>query len=346
MAPQNSKQFRKELDAGKIDVIYVFTGEEEGEKEKFINRIIEIVFRKGGTRDYSVGRFHIENDEFAGAVDFAVSQSMFSDRKICVLLNIDRLIKSSKNSGLFSELSENMPDNLTLIMTTSENNPPAVIPASLSSRAKIVQFWRYFDSDMHNYIKKELKSSGVEIDDRAVHLLTGLLGSDIQKVDGALEQIRLSGEKAISPEFVSSFILFDRDISIFEFLDALYKKEKRALALLKNMIENGISELPVLSMISRQAELIDRFHSLRKESKNIHEILKTLRVSEKNMNNFLEYAEKSPPDAIARVFLMISKADLKLKSRSFSRNIAANPIFELAGDIIFQKEIAPRLSGL
>ena len=39
-----SKQLEADLKKNKIESIYLFTGDEEGEKDKFVNRIIGMMF--------------------------------------------------------------------------------------------------------------------------------------------------------------------------------------------------------------------------------------------------------------------------------------------------------------
>jgi DNA polymerase III delta subunit len=87
----NAKLFRQELERHRLDPAYLFLGEEEGEKDKYINRIIEMALPDQYMRTNAAGRFHIENEEFNSAVDFALSPSMFSSCRVCVMYNLNGL---------------------------------------------------------------------------------------------------------------------------------------------------------------------------------------------------------------------------------------------------------------
>ena len=143
-----------------LEKIYLFTGEEEGEKEKFIKEILHLTFPGKEARDYTIGRFHIENEELKSSVEFALAASMFSDIKVCILLNINLSKSIRSNMALFNELLDDLPDSTRLIMTSKDNRYPAYISQDRLKRIKVVQFWRYFENDIINYIISSVKKQG------------------------------------------------------------------------------------------------------------------------------------------------------------------------------------------
>ena len=82
---QNAKQFKRELDDDRLERMYLFLGEEEGEKDKCINRILVMAFDDQSERAHSTGRFHVENDEFMKAAEFILSPPLFTSRRVCVM---------------------------------------------------------------------------------------------------------------------------------------------------------------------------------------------------------------------------------------------------------------------
>ena len=162
----NAKQFKLELDRNRLAPRYLFLGEEEGEKDKYISRIIGMALPDAGERANATARFHIENDEFVSAADFAFSPAMFSSRRVCVMYNIDR-IQFNKNRVIFHDLILNMPDSTLLIMTSLEHKPPVFMDGDLLAAFTVIQFWRYYDSDIYNYIVMSFKRLGLVLADRA-----------------------------------------------------------------------------------------------------------------------------------------------------------------------------------
>jgi DNA polymerase III subunit delta len=330
----NAKQFKRELDGDRLERRYLFLGEEEGEKDKCINRITVMAFGDPTERAQATGRFHIENDEFVNAVDFALSPPMFTARRLCIMYNIDSL-SQSKHGALFNDLARDLPESTILVMTSREIRPPAFMSAMLA-QFKIVQFWRYFDNDIYGYITACIRKLGLAIDDGAMELLVERTGNDIKKIDDAIDMIRFSGETGlVTADTIKNFIDDVKGVSVYDFVDALFKKESRALLIFRKISEDGAPDLRVLYQILRQAEMIENYYSFIAGGAPADDAMTKAGVYSKNREKFWRYTELFPPDRLRRVFPLISDADFALKSGSASRELASNPVFNLATDILF-----------
>lgn len=327
----NSKQFKKELSKkNQSDDIYLFTGEEEGEKEKVISALIEKIIPDDADRSYSVGRFHIENGEFMEAAKFVLSQSMFASRMICICKNIDSLQVSKESKDLLQEVIENRPDSTIIIFTSSGNFAPKSIPTSLRKDMKVVQFWRYFENELHPYIQNRARELQLMLDGTATTRLIQLLGRDIQKIDNALEKLRnLAPGSSVTADMVTQVITDERDISVFDFIDALFLRKKSTFTLLKKLIEGGTFELVILSMIMRQAEIIEQYHSLISRGYSEGESLSSLKINPKKRTQFAQFVKNNPPEILRNIFPLIFRADLNSKTGGRTNSMLSNPIFDL-----------------
>ncbi len=331
----NSRQLRNELKNNKLERIYLFTGEEEGEKEKIINTILDMIFTDEDDKRNSVCRFHLEDNEFLKAAHFALSQSIFAVKSVCLMFNLEHLEQTNTNIDLLRDVIENLPDATLLILTSSENRIPRIIPADISRNIKVVQFWKYFESDIFNYIREAMVRNGIPIEENAISLMIELLGRDVRKIDGALEKIINSGEVGgFTREMVNALIEDERDVSVYEFIDSFFKRKGDAYYLLKKVHEEGVHELALLSMIMRQAELIEKFHSLTTMGLSASEALNKMKIDTRRRGNFLEYAKENPPEELSRIFPMIYRADFRIKSTNYPGSITANPIFDLVSDFL------------
>lgn len=332
----NSKYFKKELEKKKLDNIYLFLGEEEGEKDKFINIILDLVFQNDPERQNSTGHFHLENEELKSAADFALSQSMFSKNRVCIMRNIDSIKLIKVNISLFHDIIENFPDSTILIMTTIKKKPPAFISSDILKQIKIVQFWRYYDNDISKYIKNNIRNNKMKIDDEAVALLIKRTGKDIRKIDDAIEIIKYSGHGGvITINLISNLIQDVRNVSINELIDSLFKKEKHALRYLKKALEDGTHELQILSIIMRQAETLEKFYIQVSNGVPGNQAINNCGIFKTNRDNFLQYTKCFNINKIKSIFPIISRTDFQLKSTKFSKELIANPLFNLVTEIIF-----------
>lgn len=333
----NSKQLSFELESKKLERLYLFLGEEEGEKDKLIEKIIDIAIDNPDEKTYSTRRFHAESDEFSDAMEFALTESMFSKKKICIILNINSLKSKSIEKQQLSEIINNLPKSNILIMTSIENKLPSVIDINDIKKIKVFQFWRFFENDVAGYIITSIRKNSLEIDRAAVNRLIDLTGRDIKKTDEAIEILIETGEKIITEKIILQYIQDTKDVSIFEFIDSLFQKDKTVFPQLVKILDNGIHELVLLKMIMRQAELIEKYNFFISNNLNSESAITEIGIDQRNKKKFLDCAKEFSLDTIKNVFILIHKADQRIKSFNYSNNLTSNPIFELTTEMLLTK---------
>ncbi len=330
----NSKQFRRELETGLLHRLYLLLGEEEGDKDKAVDAIVKKIFTSDEARKNSLGRFHMGSDTVMNAAEFALSQSMFFPEKVCIINNVEK-IKESADKALFHECIDSLPDHTTLIMTTPENRPPAVFTSEQVKGFKIVQFWRFFDQDIYKYIVINLKKTGLTIDDRAIELLIELTGKDIKKIDDAMEMIHYSGEAGlVDSAMIRNYIHDVKTISMYDFIDALFMKDKYSMKLLRRIQEEGVPELLLLNLICKQAETVENIQKLVESGLSMDEAVKKSGVYAKHREKYWHFVKILPPEKIQKIFPLISAADMRLKSESKGNSFISSPMARLVSDML------------
>jgi DNA polymerase III delta subunit len=335
----NSKQLLTELNSKKLDKIYLFLGEEEGEKEKAINKIIDLSIKDQDEKSYSTGRFHLESEELNNAAEFAVSESMFSEKKICVMLNVNSLKAKGGDKELLKEIINTLPDSNILIMTSQENKVPSAIDSGILGKIKTVQFWKLFDSDIAAYAYNKFKKNNLEADRTAIRRLIELTGRDIRKLDEAVEMIIESGEKQITLVVIDKFVSDTKEVSVFEFIEALFQKDKNSFFQLSRVLDSGIHELTILKLIMRQAELIEKYFYLVKDGMSTEAALQETGINSKNTKSFISSTQCFSRESIKNIFPLIYSTDQRIKSSIYSDNLASNPVFELVTDILLAPSV-------
>ncbi len=339
----NSKVFKGELKSKKLEKIYLFIGEEEGDKDKVINLILDKVFSSNDEKKESVNRFNImgksdkeKYDEFVKAVDYAISESMFSGDKFCIIKNIDSIKAVKSNKSIITDMIETLPDSTRLIMTATGNSVPAVIPKDLHSKIKIVQFWKMFESDIHSYVASSINKMGFQIEQNALSHFVDLTGRDIRKVDDGLEMIKNSKfDSAITVELIDELIYDLKEVTVFDYIEFLFKRDKKALDLLKKLLDDFTPELQILSLIVRQVEMLEKFHLAVSQGENRDGAIRKAGVFGKSKDSFLLHSGKFTPRMLRGVFSIIAKADYELKSGVKSKDFMSNPLTTLTSDILF-----------
>lgn len=333
------KELKAELAKGKIVGKYMFLGEEEGEKDKFILAIKNFMFQNN--EEATVGRFHCENDEFMQAAEFALSQSMFSSKKLCILYNIDsiklsRQAKTKSKAMPADEIITELPAETVLIATSVKNKPPAVFSPSVLKQFAVFQFWPYFDRDIQNYITAELKKRNFTVERGAIELLLARTGKDIRKIDEALEILVCScNETIVKQSDIVNFVSDIGDASVYDFAYMLLRRDPAALSLYGKLTGSGATDVQIFSAILRQIEILEKFHSIADTSSSLTDAMLKCGVFKKKHDDFLQTARAFPKGKTGILYNAAAKADRKRKSGIKADSITSSPVFEMVTEILF-----------
>jgi DNA polymerase III delta subunit len=220
------------------------------------------------------------------------------------------------------------------------NQAPAWIEKKYESLVHIVQFWKNFDSDLLTYIRKNLSDKKISYDDKIIPLLIELTGNDIKKIDEMLEMISLTAKDIPLNETLVRDIAGEiREITVFEFVDSLFLKERRSLSYLKKLLEEGTAELLILNMIIRQADALEKYYTLLDEKNNQEEAFTKLGlgVSKIKKDKFTAMLKRTGRENLLKVYPLIAKTEYSIKSTSIGSSIISNPVFILASEMLLMK---------
>lgn len=327
----SSRQLIGELENGKIYPIYLLIGEEEGEKDKCIQRIVQLAIPGVDSISLSTGNFHIEMDEFIQGVEFALSPSMFSAKKTCIMRNIDALPSSRENLDLLHELLYALPESHVIIMTSGKNFTPRFFKEEELTRARVYHFWKLFEKDLITYISDRLEKEQISIEPGAVTALLDLCGRDVRKIDEALDIMGCYTENGtITGETVKRMVTDQREVSLQDFVDVVFTGKGNVFGVLKKLLDNGIHELMILGSLIRRAEQFESYHALIAGGDSVGEALKKLSIPERKQKEFIAAAGENPPYRIKKMMYLLHRADNSIKSHRISREFSGHPLLELA----------------
>jgi len=342
---QTSKQFSSELSKGNNEKVFLFLGEEEGDKDKIISKMLSNIFKDTGERLQNTGKYYINEDkntqeEFTAAADFALSGSMFSNSRACIIRNIENIKLNDTVKNIMEEMMTSTPEGTIIIMTSMANQAPAWIEKKYEDRVHIVQFWKNFDSDLLTYIRKNLTDKKISFDEKIITLLVELTGNDIKKIDEMLEMIYMtSKDTPVNEALIRDIAGEIREITIFEFIDSLFLKERRSLLYLKKLLDEGTAELLILNMIIRQADSLEKYYTLLDEKNNQDEAFAKLGLAAAKLKRekFIAMLKKTGRENLRKIYPLIAGAEYSIKSSGIGSSVISNPVFVLASEMLLIK---------
>jgi DNA polymerase III delta subunit len=140
----------------------------------------------------------------------------------------------------------------------------------------------------------------------------------------------------VTEKIVVSLIADEREINVFEFIDAFFKKRKDSFSLLKKVIDDGGSELGVIALMQREAERIESYHALRASGKNHEDAIAEIKINPRNAESFTAMTHAIDNKKIRELFILLSKADYAAKSSRQSNSILSNPLADLVAGFIVE----------
>jgi DNA polymerase III delta subunit len=328
------KQLNDRLGSKKLDRIYCFIGEEEGEKDRSIASIGRLLFGTAEKEKWDLQRFHGE-DDFCRAVEAVLSRSMFSSNSLVIIYNINRLQLTGENKQLMKEMVEGLPSTTVVVLTGDDNRLPSIIQKDIAEKISTYHFWRYFESDIKGYIQRGAQERGLEIDAEVQDRLLEMVGNETRKIDGVLEQLMYASiEGKISAQDVMNFTTTQMETPEFQFADLFFVDDSRAFGMLDAAVEAGVSELMLLALLFNHAERIEQYHDMKRRGLADDEILKALRILPKKQKLFSKQVRHFSWKRLNALYPALHRADYALKSTRWSRELMSNPMITLMSGIM------------
>ena len=100
--------------------------------------------------------------------------------------------------------------------------------AELKKKGVLFESKKLRDYEMIPWISKYAKSKNLQVDDKAMAMLSDFLGTDLSRVANELDKLCITmpaGSNRITPDLVEKNIGISKDFNVFELQDALLRKD-------------------------------------------------------------------------------------------------------------------------
>lgn len=251
---------------------YLILGNNEIIKEH-INKIV----KENSIDKESISSYDLETDNIMSPLEDINTLSIFSDKKLVIVYNIESLIKKDdKNNDLYvSELIKylnNQSDNILIISGKSLPNRKKLITSfdSFSTKIEATNF------DINSYINELL--NGYKMSNNDIELLKTYCSNDLLRIKNEIEKLKLYrfDEKQITRNDIESLVKKDLDKTIFDLINSVEKGTKnRSFDIYKELKEQNEEDMKILSMLANNYRLIYQIKNLTytKTDNEIKEIL-------------------------------------------------------------------------
>jgi len=297
-------------------IIYLF-GHDTYRSRKKLSEIIEEykkVHHQGLDFEY------LTEFNFQKAKQKIEAVSMFSEKKLMVIEDIsdeDFLEYIKKNKLAQSK------DVILVFYQAGEPDKRTKYYKFLNKKPVMAQgFENLTGQRLENWIKKEIAILKGSIDGMALQKLIFFVGSDLWQMKNEIEKL-LSYSKTITSQNIDLLVKGKVDLNIFDTIDALGQRNKpKALKLLHRHINEGESEIYLLTMLIYQFRNLIKLKSLEQQSMPYYALAKQAALHPFVVKKSLDLLRNFSLDQLEKIYKQLLQIDIDIKSGKIEQQVA------------------------
>lgn len=308
----------RSIDTGETKPIYLLHGSEpylcDSLCEYFISHAIP-----QEARDFNITVFY-GLDTSDSAVAQQCKQLPMGAAKRLVVVREAQMLKSLKI--LVNYANQHVKSSILVLNfhgAVKQNTPPVKeLFAAVKKHGVVYESEAFREYQIDGWIKDRAKSKGLELQPQALAILKENIGTELDKLENALETLHLSmdkGESKVTKEKVCDTIGVNRDFNVFNLTNAIGKGDRaRALQIAQYMASKskGNEVPPILDRVAHYFYQILQFQTL--DGRMPHdEVAKSMGVHPYFLQEFQRAATRYPLRSIPQIFTWLRYIDMMSK---------------------------------
>lgn len=250
---------RKDIEAKKLQPIYLLQGEEPYYIDKLSELIVDTALQED-EKDFNLSIYYGTDANVREVISTCKQYPAFSEYKVVVLREAQNVAKQSvghsKDLDLFKLYAENPLRSTILIVC---NKDGAIKSKPFVDALKKFKTGVVFDSnkirrdsDLKQLINNYATSISCNIDMKSVTMLADFIGNDLSRLFSELDKLKLlvGDDKKITPELIERNIGISKDYNNFELEDALATKNATKAYRIIDYYEKNPKNNPVVVTVS------------------------------------------------------------------------------------------------
>jgi DNA polymerase III subunit delta len=230
------------IKSGHLDPVYFLYGDDFYLCDTAIQTIRSAMAAKGQSYDYNY--IPASETDAAELQNFLFGTSLFQSASCIVIYRVKGLLPSARK--VLNAYLQNPPPDNVLIITADELDYKNTFYKRIQGSAVTLMTTTPFENEIPVWIRHYATDREREIDTAAINELMRCAGSDLTQLSNELDKVHiyLPEKQKIREEDIRHISGYSKTFSIDQLLEALGRKDRsRAVAICKNLIENGISEV-------------------------------------------------------------------------------------------------------
>lgn len=117
----------------------------------------------------------------------------------------------------------------------------------LKSKTELLSTKKLYDNELPEWTSSMIKAKGLEIQSKALHMLVGHIGNDLQRIENEVEKlsINLKGKKQITEDDIEEYIGVSKEFNIFELQSAIINRDLASALNIINYFASNPKAAPI-----------------------------------------------------------------------------------------------------
>lgn len=297
--------------------LYLLYGAENYLRDRAADKITDTALNDANLREFNDARFSLASADVQHAIAAAEQLPMMSARRVVRVTDFAKL-READEDALTRYLARPV-ESTTLIFVADELDKRRKLSKTLLDVCTAIEFAPLKDAELATWAKSRLKELKTEADERTLHQIIALVGSDVRTLANELDKLAAAAfdtHGRITMEAVDALVGRSRTHSNFELTDHLIaRNRKRALQTLAKILDDGAEPLMLIGLIASNYHRLALAKDLMAQGKPKEEVFRLVLLPYSKREEFLATARRSESSQLARSIEMVAQADLAIKTR-------------------------------
>ncbi len=292
----------------------------EGNDYISVNNKISEIIKKNDFSDASISKYDLSEGLLDDALEDLNTYGLFSDKKIVIINNFDKM----------DPLLNNIEELLKYVENSSSLNLLFVVSDKYDDRKKIIKDLKKkmefikISTDPVEFTKSCLE--GYKIENGVINLLVNNTLGDVTRLYNECNKLKTYkiNDKYISKDDVEELSfkkLGDSTEITFQFSRALAEKDKKStLILYQELLNYKIEPLSIIGLLASQFRIMYQVKSLEEKNMRNDEIASSLKEKPYRITKTRELTRYYSKKEILDLMIKLEDIDLKIKTTSVDAN--------------------------
>lgn len=274
----NPEQLVQQMERGRIDAVYFFSGDESFRKEEAVDALIARVVEPG-TEAFCLDVLRGDESDAAAILTAVSLVPMMAERRVVVVRDFHKL--PQKDREAVADYAERPAPGTVLVLEAPRVNLKTRVYERLAASAVSVVFYPLFPERVPAWLQQHAKRYGKRLTPEAAHQLQAIAGSDLGELAGEVEKLAVfvGGRDTIAAGDVESALGPVRAGSVFDIAEAVGEKDlAKALDAYQRAIDGGDAPQAIVALFVRHLVILWKIRFLKRDRRTDDDIKKKLQL--------------------------------------------------------------------